>query len=237
MRPLKTKYKYLFFDLDHTLWDYTTNSREALEELYQKHRLEQLGGFCPARFCSAFDTVNKKLWGLNESGRISKDELRRQRFVRVLAALGHGQVEEDLTAGLDRDFMALCPAKPGLLPFAREVLEHFHGRMPLYILTNGFLDVQAIKLRSAGIAHYFTAVFTAEDAGVAKPDVDFFRYVLKRIGARPDDCLMIGDNLKADVIGATTAGIDSVYYNPHKRKYHVPVQRDIQCLSELLKLF
>lgn len=237
MRPLKAHYKVIFFDLDHTLWDYTTNSEETLKELYLKWELEQLGGFCTQRFCQTFDSINRQLWGQHESGKLSREQLRRQRFVQVLSALGHEQVPAHITSGLHQDFMLLCPAKPGLLPYAREVLEQYHKRFPLYVLTNGFRDVQDIKLAAAGIDHYFSGVFTAEDAGVAKPHVAFFEYVLEKIEARPQDCLMVGDNLKADIIGAASAGIDTIYYNPHKRSYFVPVQRDVQCLSELLRLF
>lgn len=236
MRPLKANYKFLFFDLDHTLWDFTGNSEATLKELYQKHQLNQHGSFCSEQFCQTFDVVNREMWLQNESGQLSRDELRRQRFVRVLTALGSQQGVDTVATALDQDYMSLCPAKPGLLPFAREVLEYFYKRYPLYVLTNGFSDVQDIKLKAAGIAHYFKGVFTAEDAGVAKPNVAFFEHVLQQIGAKPQECLMIGDNLKADIIGAASAGIDSVYYNPFKRTYHVPVQRDIQCLSELLSI-
>ena len=236
MRPLKSSYKYLFFDLDHTLWDFTANSEETLRDLYQSHGLSQLGSFCPDEFCQTFDTVNRQLWSLNEAGELGRDELRRQRFVRVLEALGVSP-SEAVTVALDQEYMSICPSKPGLLPYAREVLEYFHKRFPMYVLTNGFSDVQDIKLKASDIAHFFDGVYTAEDAGVAKPNVGFFEYVLKDLGARPQDCLMIGDNLKADIIGAASAGIDSIYYNPNRRTYNVPVQGDIQCLSELLKLF
>ena len=237
MRALKANYKFFFFDLDHTLWDYTANSEQTLKELYQKYELEKLGNFCSAQFCQTFDTINRDLWVQNEAGKLSRDELRRQRFVRVLNALCQQEVDEQISSGLDQDFMALCPAKPGLLPYAREVLEHVHQRFPLYVLTNGFRDVQDIKLKAAGIEHYFSGVFTAEDAGAAKPNVAFFEHVLRQVGARPEQCLMIGDNLKADIIGASSAGIDSIYYNPFKRRYNVPVQHEINCLSELMRLF
>ncbi|WP_224999316.1 YjjG family noncanonical pyrimidine nucleotidase [Cesiribacter sp. SM1] len=236
MRQLKTTYKFLFFDLDHTLWDYTSNSEETLRELYEKYGLAQVGNFCTDTFCQTFDKVNRQLWSLNEAGALGRDELRRQRFVRVLEALGNTSVPEWVSEGLDRDYMSICPAKGGLLPYAREVLEHCHKRFPMYVLTNGFRDVQDIKLEAAGINHFFDGIFTAEDAGVSKPNTFFFEYVLRKVGAKPQECLMVGDNLKADIIGAASAGIDSVYYNPYRRKYNVPVQRDIHCLSELLTM-
>ncbi|AHM61851.1 had superfamily (subfamily ia) hydrolase, tigr02254 [Flammeovirgaceae bacterium 311] len=236
MRPLKTTYKYLFFDLDHTLWDHNANSEETLRELYQKYSLEQIGNFCSDSFCQTFDTINRQLWSLNEAGEMGREELRSQRFVRVLEALGSTSHPEWVTVGLDRDYMSICPAKPGLLPYAREVLEYCHKRFPMYVLTNGFSDVQDIKLKAAGIEHFFDGIYTAEDAGAAKPSTIFFDYVLKKINAKPQDCLMVGDNLKADIIGAASAGIDSVFYNPYRRKYNIPVQRDIHCLSELLKI-
>lgn len=237
MRSLKASYKFLFFDLDHTLWDYTTNSEETLKELYQKYQLQQAGSFCADTFCKTFDVVNRGLWEQNETGKLGREELRRQRFVQVLQELGVTAACEDIATGLDQDYMALCPAKPGLLPYAIEVLEHLYKRYPLYVLTNGFRDVQDIKLQASQIQHYFQGVYTAEDAGVPKPNVQFFTHALRQVGARPEECLMVGDNLKADIIGAASAGIDSIYYNPNRRNYHVPVQREISCLSELKELF
>jgi putative hydrolase of the HAD superfamily len=235
MRPLKANYRYLFFDLDHTLWDFTANSEATLQELYQSHDLARLGNFCADTFCKTFETINYELWELNERGKLSKDELRRERFMRVFRQLGV-PAQETIASALDQAYLQQCPAKPGLLPYAREVLEHVHARYPLYILTNGFRDVQDIKLRAANISQYFSGVYTAEEAGSAKPNGSFFEYVLRQTGARREDCLMIGDNLKADIIGAASAGIDSIYYNPFKRRYHVPVQQEIHCLSELLRL-
>lgn len=229
-----TKYKYIFFDLDHTLWDFEKNSTVTLLELYQKYGLGNLGTFCEKSFVDRFQLVNSELWKQSDEGKVDRETLRTERF--RLVCRGLGLHNDEIALGLGKDYVALCPQKKELTPFALDVLEYLDKKYELYILTNGFNDVQAVKLRSAGILHFFNRVFTAEDAGTGKPNKGYFQFVMQELGAKASECIMIGDNLKTDILGAQIAGIDHIYYNPGKRSYFMPVQHDVQCLSALKEL-
>lgn len=227
----KFKYKYLFFDLDHTLWDFEKNSTDTLLELYQKYELAKVGTFCENSFVSRFQEVNSQLWRQNDEGSIDKEILRTNRFRIICEKLGFDN--QEIIHGLGKDYLDLCPKKKELLPFALDMLQYLNKRYELYILTNGFSDVQAVKLQSAGILHFFKRVFTVEDCGTGKPNKAYFLHVLQEIGAKASECIMIGDNLKTDILGAQNAGIDHIYYNSGKRTYFMHVQHEIECLSEL----
>ena len=234
LNATKNKYRYIFFDLDHTLWDFEKNSTDTLSELYQKYELAKLGSFCEDSFKRQFQEVNSRLWAQTDEGKISKDALRRDRFRLIFSGLG---VEnEDMACRLGEEYVLLCPQKPALLPYAMAILEYLHQKYELYILTNGFSDVQAVKLSSAGILHFFREVFTADELQVGKPHKEYFNKVMQKIGAKPSECMMVGDNLKTDILGAQNAGIDHIYYNPARRSYFMHVQHEINCLSSLKEL-
>ena len=228
------KYQYILFDLDHTLWDFEQNSADTLSELFVKYELAKLGVSGEDHFKTAFNEVNSELWAQSDEGKLDRDLLRARRFQLVCEALG--VKDEALAASLGEDYVSLCPTKKALLPYAKEVLQFLKQKYPLFILTNGFDDVQAVKLNSAGIFHFFEAVFTGESQSLKKPQKAYFTTFLNQIGARPEECLMIGDNLKTDILGAQNAGIDHIYYNPFGRNYFMQVQHEIRCLSELKRL-
>lgn len=233
--PLKPyRYRYIFFDLDHTLWDFEKSSDETLSELYDKYELEKLGLFCVNSFKQHFQQVNSQLWSQSDEGKIDRETLRKLRFEMVCEGLGMQNAE--IAGRMGEEYISLCPQKKFLLPYALEVLQHLHEKYPMYILTNGFSDVQAVKMNAAGILPFFKEIFTCDNFGVAKPHKMFFTRTMEQIGARPSECLMIGDNLKTDILGAQNAGIDHIYYNPQKRNYFMEVQHEIQCLSELMRL-
>ncbi|WP_017733074.1 YjjG family noncanonical pyrimidine nucleotidase [Nafulsella turpanensis] len=228
------KYKYILFDLDHTLWDFEQNSADTLSDLYEKYELARLGVSCENSFKETFKQVNGELWAQSDEGKMDRNLLRVRRFQLVCEALGVRN--EVLAARLGEDYVTLCPTKKALLPYALDMLEFLRKKYPLFILTNGFDDVQAVKLNSAGILHFFEAVFTGEALGLKKPQKAYFSTFLQQIEARPEECLMIGDNLKTDILGAQNAGIDHIYYNPLGRDYFMHVQHEIRCLSELKNL-
>jgi putative hydrolase of the HAD superfamily len=227
-------YRYIFFDLDHTLWDFDTNARETLRELYQVYALEKHGLQAADEFVDGFFAVNDQLWDAHSQGQLDKERLRTERFGRVFTYLGLDL--SCLPAELGSEYIQRCCRKAGLLPYALEVLKALHGRYRLCILTNGFSDSQQHKLEAAAIHTYFDAVYTADEIGYQKPDPAYFQAVMQRLNTRPEECLMIGDNLKTDILGAQAAGLDHIYYNPNRRRYTLYVQHDISCLSELLNL-
>jgi putative hydrolase of the HAD superfamily len=227
-------YQHIFFDLDHTLWDFDRSSCETLEELYHIHNLRLFNDIRAEDFISTFHRINRDLWSLYSAGQITQSELRSFRFSRVLASL---EIEAEHLAGLlSEQYIKLCPQKPHLQPFAKEVLDYLQHKYTLHIITNGFSDIQGIKLKSSGITSYFTHIVTCDDAGCKKPDIGIFTYALQRSNTAPAQSLMIGDDLDADVEGARNAGIDHVFYNYDNRRHEAVPTYEITCLSELMKL-
>ncbi len=224
-------YRHLLFDLDHTLWDFDKNATETLHELYLTHRLVDLGDFSAQHFCDTFVTVNRSLWKQYDQGTYDQQRLRSERFSLILMQLG--VAADCIPAKLADDYLRICPTKPHVMPHTVAILDYLRQHYQLHILTNGFAAVQAIKLRSAGLTDYFTEVVSSDTTGHRKPHRSVFDYLLDRIGAASQACVMIGDNLETDVRGAREAGIDQIFYNPKRGKHHEPVTYEIACLSEL----
>ena len=117
-----------------------------------------------------------------------------------------------------------------------EILERYHNNYQIHILSNGFADIQEIKIRTSGISPYFKNVFTAEEIGAKKPYPEFYNYVLNFLQAQPSECIMIGDTLEADVLGAMKMGIKAVYFNPHKEIHSENIDFEIHSLKDLEKI-
>lgn len=226
------KYRHVFFDLDHTLWDFERCSGEALVELYGSYKMEDYGLFGVKEFVSSFETINKKLWELYNSGQIEREQLRKDRFAWVLADLG--LPEEQVPSDLGEQYVSLCPQKPYLMPYAKEVLDYLAKKnYVLHIITNGFEDVQYRKMTSSGILGYFDQIVTSEKAGQKKPYRQIFDYALSSAKAERKESIMVGDNLQADIAGAKLAEMDHVFFNPNKESHREKIQHEISCLSEL----
>ncbi len=227
------KYKSIFFDLDHTLWDFETNSREALLELHQSYQLEKKGIERNA-FLLAFKKINTGLWHLYDTGKIKQEVIRLQRFHRIFQEF---EIEEyDLSLKFSTDYVDQSPKKKNLLPHAKEVLEHLYPIYPLHIITNGFSEIQSTKLTSSGIHHYFQSIVTSEKAGHKKPSKEIFEYALKENNLQSHEVVMIGDNLLTDMGGAKNAFIDAIYFNPEKVMHDSQITHEIHSLAELKQL-
>lgn len=229
-------YKHVFFDLDHTLWDFERNSSEVLWQLYNEHELHKLGVFTKEDFSNQFSLINTRLWESFNVKAIDKDYLRNERFNLVFDALGFKN--PDKAKGLAEHYLQLCPAMPHVFPFVQEVLQYLKNekRYQLHILSNGFSEVQHIKLNSAKIHHYFDEIITADATGFQKPDSEMFQYAFKKIECRETECIMIGDNLIADIQGAKRAGIDQIFFNPNRVSHSQTITYEICCLSELFSI-
>ena len=224
--------KHLFFDLDHTLWDYESCSNETLEELWLEYRLEEKGVLLK-NFLQKFSAVNEELWKQLHAGEINKDVIRNDRFPTILSELA---IEDNSMAiDLQQDYIQVCPTKPYLIDGALELLESMSGRYGLHIITNGFDEIQDVKLRSGGIEDYFEEVITSDVAGFQKPDKQIFEFALRKVGTKAEDALMIGDNPLSDIEGAYLAGIDQVFYNPFNQQCPITPTLEIKSLRELLK--
>ncbi|RIJ43082.1 YjjG family noncanonical pyrimidine nucleotidase [Pontibacter oryzae] len=229
-------YTHIFFDLDHTLWDFEKNSEETIYTLYEQFELAKHGKFDCSSFYKKYKFVNTRLWDQYNKGRINQTELRESRFKKTL--LGLGLAEHELPIGISEAYIEMCPTKTAVFPHTYEVLQYLQPKYGLHIVTNGFRDVQHIKMSASKLHDYFQEIITSESCGFKKPDRRMFEHLLERIGVKPDECLMIGDNYECDIEGARDAGIDQVYFNPERtsgRKRPKPTY-EIGCLSELKQI-
>jgi putative hydrolase of the HAD superfamily len=207
------RYTHLFFDLDHTLWDFESNSRETLRELHAMERLADRGIPDAADFIDTYEEINHALWQRYESGHLDRHVLRVLRFRNTL--LRYGLKDEALAVRLGRDYLALSPKRSTLFPGAKELLADLTERYKLHIITNGFEEVQHLKLASSGIQDHFDLVLTSERAGARKPDPRIFAAALKHTKARAEESMMIGDSVPADMEGARGAGWDHAHFAPN----------------------
>ena len=229
-------YKNLFFDLDDTLWAFSENARDTFREMYDKY------GY--GRYFRSFDHFyalyterNLQLWEEYGQGRITKDELNRIRFFHPLQQIG---VEDaGLAQAFARDFFAVIPTCQKLMPHAREVLEYLSARYRLYILSNGFRELQYRKMCAAGIDGYFRKVILSEDIGLLKPRKELFDFALSATQSEAKESLMIGDNWENDITGARNAGWHQTYYAPDDDASPLPFTptyriRDLRELTDFL---
>lgn len=206
------KTPWVWFDLDDTLWDFSRNSLETLREFYDVHNLRNLWPTFEA-WEKAYHTVNAELWSRYGRGEISTTFLRTERFRRPFTDAGMPENEAEAAAPeLDADYLDRLARRERLLPGAHELLCRLQDEgFRLGILSNGFADTQRRKMLSSGIEHFFSHVVLSEEAGAPKPLAEIFRYAERVSGARPSQCVMIGDNRETDIAGALNAGWEAIY--------------------------
>jgi len=228
-------YKHLFFDLDHTLWDFDKNSEVALRKLYDEYDLKSKGIDDFDAMFTAYNFHNDKLWERYRNGFIKRDELRWKRMWLML--LDHKVADTALAHELSTAYLEILPTQTQLVPHAKEVLDHCKGRYEMNLITNGFDTTQRLKLQYSGISRYFTHLITSEKSNSMKPHKDIFDYAIKIAGADIDTSIMIGDAVDVDILGAINVGMDTVYYNPHKKPHGRQPTYEITHLEELMKIF
>lgn len=228
---LLSKYKHIFFDLDHTLWDYDTNASEALFELFDKHRLDKLDRFGKEDLAKTFFEVNYELWDLYNVGKIQRPDIRKRRFPSIFERLGAHRSDVPLTFELE--YISLAPTKSGTFDSTHEVLDYLSEKYELHVITNGFDDIQATKMESSKLDHFFDVIITSETTAYRKPDKEIFELAMDRAGALLEQSIMIGDNFESDIRGAMNVGMDHVWFNPTKNDSNTQVQHEIQNLIEL----
>ncbi|MBL0740238.1 YjjG family noncanonical pyrimidine nucleotidase [Chryseolinea lacunae] len=225
------QHKVIFFDLDHTLWDYELNSAETLRELYEHHRLQERGVTSHEHFLKEFQTVNAALWVLYDQGLIDSDVIRKERFKKVLTPFG--AYEEKLCYDISHEYLHTCPQKGNLIPHAFEVLTYLKKHYQLTVITNGFEEIQHLKLASGNLQHFFDHVVTSQKAGHKKPRKEIFDYALDLNGIKHHEAVMVGDNLVTDIGGARNAGVEAVYFNPERVRHESTPDYEIASLHEL----
>jgi len=227
-------YKHLFFDLDHTIWDFDKNAEETLHELYHSYGLKQLGLHSADIFIEAYTKNNHQLWADYHVGKISKQVLRETRFARTFAELGVSP--ELIPVQFEDDYVTICPRKTNLFPYAHETLAYLQDKYALHIVSNGFKESTEMKIGNTGLGRYFRTVFISEIIGFNKPDKAIFDHVLTITQAEIPESLMIGDSVEADIRGAQNIGMKAIYFNPENKEKPEDVTHQIACLSELMNL-
>jgi putative hydrolase of the HAD superfamily len=228
------QYQHLFFDLDHTIWDFDRNAKEALHELYLIHELESLGLSSADLFIETYTRNNHALWADYHLGKIDKETLRLTRFAKTFADLG--MPLEVIPEGFEDAYVQLCPTKTNLFPHAHETLMYLQSKYTLHLISNGFRESTETKVSGTDLSKYFQHIIISEIVGVNKPDKAIFQYALDLSEAKKQESLMIGDSLEADIYGALNFGMDAIYFNPLNapKPEDVPVQ--IQGLDELMRI-
>ena len=209
---LHTSYKHLFFDLDHTLWDFEANAKDTLWHLYQDLKLEERGIHDFELFHRNYLVHNEKLWDRYRNGYIKQDELRIKRM--RLSLLDFKIADEALAEAMSTQFLALLPSRTLLFPYALELMNYLTQKnYQLHLITNGFEKTQHSKLLHSGLQPFFSAVITSEGAGSLKPKKEIFEYALMVAKAKKEESVMIGDTLEVDILGARNYGIDQIHVN------------------------
>lgn len=224
-------YQHLFFDLDHTLWDFDKNAEETLHQLFKDYKLMDLGINSADAFIENYTRNNHRLWAEYHTGKISKDDLRIQRFRITFTEMG---VEPNaIPENFEEDYVRICPTKTNLFPGVHETLAYLQPKYILHLITNGFKESTEVKIKNSNISHYFSEIIISEDVGHNKPSPLIFDHAVKRANTQIKDSLMIGDSLEADMTGAINVGMDCCFFNPFKAAHQYPVNYEIYQLKQL----
>ena len=226
--------KHLFFDLDRTLWDFEKNSHDELVSLYHKYQLHQKGISLVDEFIKVYKKINKKCWEKYRKNLITKDKLRTERFLQTL--IYFGIENNDLADNLGTDYVNNSPHRTILIDGTIDLLKRLEGHFSMHIITNGFEEVQWVKLEKSGLLPYFDKVITSERVGVKKPDPKIFHYALDKANALLNESVMIGDDLKTDIIGAIQIGMKCIYFNPDGNVNKYPIWREVKSLLKIKEI-
>jgi putative hydrolase of the HAD superfamily len=223
--------KHLFFDLDRTLWDFEKNSEIALNKLFIDLELHKsITDF--KQFHEHYKIQNSRLWKLYGSGKLSKDTLRNERFRVTLEQFNLD--DPNLIQQLSDGYVEISPQQTTLFPSTISTLNALQNEgFNMHIITNGFKEVQFIKLEKSGLASFFDVIVCSEDVGKNKPSPDIFHHSLKHAKAKPEDSVMIGDDFEVDVLGALSIGMQGVLFDPYKEHKHFQDNFIIHQLDEL----
>lgn len=227
--------KHIFFDLDHTIWDFDKNAEETLKELYQTYQLQTLGLTSTEEFIQTYTENNHRLWAAYHIGKISKETLRSERFSSTFIQLG---IHPDhIPQQFEDDYVRITPTKTNLFEGSEKVLSYLQKKYSLHIISNGFKESTLTKMEVSALNPYFKNVIISEDVGVNKPDKAIFEHALQKAEALKEESIMIGDSLEADITGAQNFGMKAIFFNPLKKEAPEYVDWQIHHLEELLLHF
>ena len=223
----QTHIKDVFFDLDHTLWDFDKNSELTFEGIFNRNHPE----IETKQFIEKYVPINQECWKLYQYDKITHQELRYNRLKYSFDAINYTISDEEIDA-IAEDYLRFLPDNNHLFDGTIEVLEYLNQRYTLHIITNGFAEVQYKKISNSKIESYFRTVTNSEMAGVKKPNPLIFDFALDLAKAKKESSIMIGDSLDADVQGALDAGLDAIFFNESK----IQVEQHIKQINHLLEL-
>ncbi len=227
------KYEHIFFDLDRTLWHFDENSKKVLNDIYTQFNLDKAIN-SSTDFVYKYQEINEGLWGLYRDDKITKEELRWKRFDETLAHFGI--IDNEAAIEIGDYYVSHSPKQTLLFPYAIEVLDYLSKKYQLHIITNGFEEVQYIKLTESGLLKYFEIIILSEKVGVKKPHPYIFKKAFSEAGAIANNSIMIGDDLYADIYGAQRVKMDNIYFNFYEKAHDKKVHKEINCLSELYEI-
>jgi len=224
---MNNKLTDIFFDLDHTLWDFDRNSALTFDIIFKKNNIE----IDYETFSKAYQPINLEYWKLYGAEKVTKEKLRYGRLKDTFDALKM-EVSNAVINQLAIDYIDYLTTYNHIFDGTIEILEYLKPKYKLHIITNGFQEVQQYKLEKSNIASYFETVTNSEMVGVKKPNPKIFNYALALANVNKENSIMIGDNLEADVLGALNIGLDAICFNYHK----VKVAANIKKVDHLLEL-
>ncbi len=222
-----THIKDVFFDLDHTLWDFDKNSELTFDGIFNRIHPEII----TKQFIEKYVPINQVCWKLYQYDKITHEELRYKRLKNSFDAINYAISDEEIDE-ISIDYIRFLPENNHLFDGAIELLEYLKPNYNLHIITNGFADVQFKKINNSKIANFFHTVTNSEMAGVKKPNPTIFDFALGLAKAKKENSIMIGDSLDADVQGALDAGLDAIYFN----EKNIEVENNIKHINHLLEL-
>ncbi|ANI90719.1 noncanonical pyrimidine nucleotidase, YjjG family [Arachidicoccus ginsenosidimutans] len=231
-----TKYTHLFFDLDHTIWDFEANAKDALYEAFSENKLIEKGIDNYEIFYEKYAAHNHRLWDRYSKGFIKQDELKWKRM--WLTMLDYKIADEALAKKLSDDFLQFLPLRKKVFPYTFEILTYLKNKnYRLHLITNGFNYIQTQKLQNAGLTHFFEELITSEASGSLKPNKEIFEFALNKTKALVNESIMLGDNIEADIRGAKNFGLDTVFVNHIKAETEVQPTFEITHLKQLEDIF
>jgi len=228
------KYQHLFFDLDRTLYDFDRNNKETILQIFSELKIDELAKVDFESFHETYKKINIPLWERYKKQEITKQYLNVTRFSETLKTFG---VNHNLAETFASEYIRLSPLQVNLLPGAIELLDYLFPKYPLHIITNGFDEIQFVKISRCGLEKYFGHVIVSEAAGAQKPNPKIFEYAFEKTGALPQHSILIGDDPHSDVFGAQQIGMDQVWLaQPGETSPYNPTYQ-IGHLLELKKIF
>ena len=219
--------KDIFFDLDHTLWDFDKNSMLAFKRVFKKFKIT----IEFHAFLKIYEPINVEYWKKYREDKVSKENLRRGRLIDSFNFFDLIYTTEKIDEIADA-YIKELPFDNHLFEGALEILDYLILKYRLHIITNGFEEVQHKKLKNSGIDHYFSTVTTSEEVGLKKPNPKVFLTALNKANSLPTQSVMIGDSLEADILGANNIGMQTIFYNYRNES----ISKKIKSINSLLEI-